>query len=87
MKIKKNNNTICAKLDESSILLNLDSGEYLQLNESGKEIWDLLDYTKNLNELVSNLSEKYSSDKNNIENDVLIFLKKAEENNLVKLSY
>ena len=64
MNIKKNKNTISAQLEKSIVLLNLESGEYIQLNESGKEIWDLLDDLTSIQDLIKKLEQVYPVDKN-----------------------
>lgn len=83
MIVKKNKNTISADLEKSTVLLNLDSGEYMQLNESGKEIWELLDNMTSIQDLIQKLAHIYSVDKKIIEEDVMTFIKNAEKNNLL----
>lgn len=85
MNIKKNKNTISAQLEKSIVLLNLESGEYIQLNESGKEIWDLLDDLTSIQDLIKKLEQVYPVDKKHIEKDVMTFLKNAEKNNLLSI--
>tara|TARA_B100001063_G_C16727032_1_gene537042 strand:+ start:487 stop:750 length:264 start_codon:yes stop_codon:yes gene_type:complete len=82
--IIKNPKCVSTSIEDSLIILNLDSGTYFEINKTGKEIWDLLNKTNSYDEIVTILKEKYP-DITQIDNSVKKFLKNSKELNF--LSY
>jgi len=46
-------------IDEEAVLLNLDTGHYYILNETGCRIWEMVDGRKTVEELAAQLCEEY----------------------------
>ncbi len=47
------------KLDDEMVLLNLDSGEYFGLNDTGTRVWELLSDGRSREEVVDCLTEEF----------------------------
>jgi hypothetical protein len=82
--IIKNPKCVSTSIEDSLIILNLDSGTYFEINKTGKEIWDLLNKINSSDEIITILKEKYP-DITHIDDSVKKFLKNSKELNF--LSY
>ena len=50
---------LARKLDDEMVLLNLDSGEYFGLNETGTRVWEMLADGRSREEVVDCLTEEF----------------------------
>ena len=50
---------LARKLDDEMVLLNLDSGEYFGLNDTGTRVWELLADGRSRDEVVDRLTEEF----------------------------
>jgi hypothetical protein len=50
---------LARKLDDEMVLLNLDSGEYFGLNDTGTRVWELLADGRSREEVVDRLTEEF----------------------------
>lgn len=50
---------LARKLDDEMVLLNLDSGEYFGLNDTGTRVWELLADGRTSDEVVDRLTEEF----------------------------
>jgi trimethylamine:corrinoid methyltransferase-like protein len=57
--IKKGNDTPWNAVDDEVVLLNLDSGYYYSLNESGRRIWELIDGKNKISDIARIICEEY----------------------------
>jgi methyltransferase-like protein len=51
-----------------------DMNSVYTLNETGAYIWEQIDGAKNVEEIISALTEEYDIDKQNAETDVFVFI-------------
>lgn len=85
-KYKKNSNCVSTKLNGEYVLLHLETGEYLKINESGAFIWDLLDKHMDSHMISTAVSERYEINLQQSQEDVAQFLSLATEKNILDLS-
>ena len=57
--IKKGEDTPWNVVDDEVVLLNLDTGHYYSLNESGRRIWELLDGNNSVPDVVRVICEEF----------------------------
>ena len=50
---------VSRKLDDEMVLLNLDSGEYFGLNDTGTRVWELLADGRSREEVIDHLIEEF----------------------------
>jgi myo-inositol-1-phosphate synthase len=81
--IKKNPDIACSKLDDEEVLLNVETGDYYTLNNTGSVLWEMLDSAKNVSELVDSFAKRYALDKDKAEVDVLRLLNDLAAEGLV----
>ncbi len=60
--LKKAPDTPWNVIDEEAVLLNLDSGHYYILNETGCRIWELLDGKKTVADITAHIYQEYEVD-------------------------
>ena len=73
-KIARSDNFVFNEVDGELVMMNIETGAYASLNETGKSIWTLLDAPKSLAEVVSSLVEEYEIDQATCEKEVLPFV-------------
>lgn len=84
MKYIKNNSMEFLDIDDENIVVyDPESGDTHYISETGKAILSLLDTEIEFDELVSQLWEAYSSERDEIESDVREFLDELVEKKVV----
>lgn len=71
-------------IDGEIVVMNLDSGEFFSLTETGKDIWELIDGQRSRDGIIAELAEAYSADFTDIAADVDSFLTELREAGLVE---
>lgn len=63
-----NKNCFCEEVDNSLFILNSETGQYHEVNSSGKQIISILDSNKlSIDEIISNINQfKYNLEKNDV---------------------
>lgn len=84
MRYKKNENVASAQLDNEICIFDPDEGSYLSLNETASEIWQMLVEPLEINEIMKKLTDIYEIDYQICHKDVISFLKKAKESNMIE---
>ena len=83
-KLQISENCVSEKLDDELIILDLESGLYHSLNETGYFIWkEINDKTPSYESLKKSISQKYKGE--NIFEDFDLFLKELKEKRLIFL--
>lgn len=59
LKVKRNDNFVFNEVDGELVMMNIETGGYVSLNESGKSIWNALEEPKNIQEIVQLLLAEY----------------------------
>ena len=87
MKIIKKTNNLETVFEDELVILNMDSGKYIQLNSSAKHIWKLLDKFKDVNKIKAELKDMFIVTDEELEHDVDDFIISAKEAELIEVSY
>ena len=87
MKIIKKTNNLETVFEDELVILNMDSGKYIQLNSSAKNIWKLLDKFKDVNKIKAELKDMFIVTDEELEHDVDDFIISAKEAELIEVSY
>jgi Coenzyme PQQ synthesis protein D (PqqD) len=77
------NNHFRADQDGSAIIMSISAGKFFSFDDIGFEIWDSIQDPVRVNDLVSNLAAKHNAPENVVLPDVLTFLNKLSENDLI----
>ena len=69
---------------EGAVLLHLETGAYHGLNPVGFAVWDLVDGTRSVAEIIEGVRDRVSSAPPELEADVMEFLESALSRGLVR---
>jgi hypothetical protein len=73
------------EVDNEVIILDTITEEYFSINEVGKDIWDLISKNQSLKAIKEELSLVYEIDENQLEVDILNFIKALNEKGLINI--
>lgn len=79
----RNENYIWRIIDGETIIMSPYGDKLYALNDVGTFIWELLDGSKTIDDIVSNILKDYDIEKNIVYNDVIRFIEKLLENNIL----
>ena len=83
--IYKSDDLLESLVDNEAVILGMESGKYIGLNEIGTEIWSRLDRPVKVAELISALTEIYDEDPGIITEQVLEFLNGLQNKSLIRV--
>ena len=83
LKIGFKKDVIFSDLEDEMIIMDMNSGKYFGLNETGAKIWSLFDKYGDLKEVVKALCEEYEISKEKCEKEVIRFLKRLQQKDLI----
>ena len=83
MKLSKNPKCIYKEVDNVGVILEPESGKFIELNKTALIIWNMLDKTNNLPDLKNKLFEMYETTES-LEQDVNVFINNALQANIIK---
>ena len=81
--ININENLFSTEINDTLIILNTDTGSYLELNSSAKFIWEKIEQEKNYQNVLKAITEEYELSETEAKNSLDKFLLKASEKNLL----
>ena len=84
--IARSDNFVFNEVDGELVMMNIETGAYASLNETGKSIWQLLDAPKNIADVVSALVDEYDIDQSTCEKEVLPFIENMVKSDVLVLS-
>ncbi|HEX3009587.1 MAG TPA: lasso peptide biosynthesis PqqD family chaperone [Bacteroidales bacterium] len=82
-KVKRNPALVTSNIDGEIVMMSVENGEYYGLDEIGTRIWDLLENSLLVNELVDKLIEEFEVGKEDCTRDTLEFLNDLLSRNLL----
>ena len=71
------------RVDDETVLLDLDSGSYFALNDVGARIWELCDGDRSVDDIVSTITAEYDVDTETARRDVVELLSMLAEEQLL----
>ncbi len=83
--VVKSEHCISTKMDNSTILLNLETGKYIKLNQSASIIWEKIEICTSIDHLKKLVSIQTGAPIKDIEADIESFLAEAELKKVIKI--
>ena len=80
---RTNPSVISTELELGAVLLNLDTKYYYNLNETGLKIWNLLNSSYSLSQIVLTLTKEYKIDLQRATTSLAQIIKQLEKENLI----
>lgn len=84
--IEKKSNLDVTELNGEKIMMNLERGEYLALNDVGSRIWEIIDEYVNVNDIINKLTNEYNIDFETCRKSVLEFLGSLNDAELIHIN-
>jgi rRNA processing protein Krr1/Pno1 len=81
--VSKNERVPWRIIEGEAILVKVDSGEVIHLNEVAAEIWRIIDGKRKISEIVDHIQKDFDVDKEQAEKDTLEFIQSLLNINLV----
>ena len=81
--ILKNERVPWRIIEGEAILVKVDSGEVIHLNEVAAEIWRIIDGKRKISEIVDHIQKDFDVDREQAEKDTFEFIKSLSNINLV----
>ncbi len=81
--ILKNERVPWRIIEGEAILVKVDSGEVIHLNEVAAEIWRIIDGKRKISEIVDHIQKDFDVDREEAEKDTLEFIQSLSDINLV----
>ena len=75
--ISKSKNCISTEMGEDAILLNLETGKYIKLNESALIIWKKIEGKIKISDLKQEVALYFKVESNEISDDIDLFIDEA----------
>lgn len=76
----------CTELDGDIVMMDLDKGEYFMLNPVANSIWENIESPIAVSDLISNLMTEYEVDEKTCYLNVIDFLGKLNDSNLLVIN-
>ena len=76
---------IVSDMGEEKVMLSVDSGKYYNFGDVGGRIWELMEESITINQLVTSLMDIYDVEQIQCEQQVFSFLEQLLEENLIEL--
>ena len=83
--VVKSEHCISSKLDNNTILLNLETGKYIKLNHSASIIWEKIGTCTSIDHLKKLVATESGVPMKDIEADIESFLVEAELKKVIKI--
>ncbi|AZZ94472.1 PqqD family peptide modification chaperone [Hahella sp. KA22] len=75
---------VSCSVDKGIVVMNVNAGEFYDLNHSASDVWRLLDTPTKVSTLCERLRETFNVDVERCEKDVLNLLNRLQEKGVVK---
>ena len=82
--IKQSTGIITQNLEEDTVMANIDSGRYFGVDSTAKFIWEQLATAITVENICKKVLEEYDIDTETCEREVLLFVQKLADENLLE---
>jgi hypothetical protein len=83
--ITRADNKVAADVGDETVILDIESGYYFQLNKSGARIWNLLEARMPVAELCAKVEAAFDVDSHTCRTEIAEFLGLMQEKRLVRI--
>ncbi len=81
--VSKAERVMDSTVDKEAVILGIESGQYIGLNETGTRIWELIDHPLRIVEIIDQLEMEFDAPREIIRGEVLAFLADLETKSLI----
>jgi hypothetical protein len=76
---------LISELGDEMVMMDIESGNYIGLNQTGRVIWELIEQPIKVDELVKQLLDRYDTSYNECCQDTLEYLNKMNEQKILSI--
>ena len=76
---------VSSNLDGETVMMSVENGKYYGMDAIGSRVWALIKQPRSVSELCDILLREFNVARERCEKDVLIFLNKLAEDNLIRI--
>ncbi len=80
---RKKEGLLVSELGNEMVMMDIDSGNYIGLNETGRAIWELIEEPVKVDDLIKQLMTKYDISFDDCSKDTLEYLNKMDEQKIL----
>ena len=81
----RNDENAVRQIEDVVFVMNPDTSELHSFNDVGHRVWDLVDGSRTVATIVAAIADEYEVDRQTAENDVLEFLQKLQDKDVVRI--
>lgn len=81
--LTRNDSMVFTDLDDTIVMMDVDEGQYYELDPIAARIWELIEDGSTVGEICDALAEQYEVDPQECQQDTLEFLQTATERGIV----
>lgn len=70
-------------IEDEAVIVDINSGNVIQLNEAGSEVWASIDGKRNVKEIVKCICDSFEVDEKKAQSDIIDFSEKLSEKGLI----
>jgi hypothetical protein len=85
-KIKRKPNILTSTIEDQTIMMDLEQGNYYDLNIVGSRIWDLIEKEISVKDICSILLSEYNVEEKHCKMAVITFLKEMQKEGIISVS-
>jgi len=82
--IKRKDGWLAAQVGEELVMMSVDSGVYIGLNDVGARVWDLIETPRDLAEICSTLADEFETTPEVCRPEVEAFLAQLEQRGAIR---
>ena len=79
----RNNNTVCGRLHNELVMMDIKRGKYYSLNQVATHIWDMLDQPQSIENICAKLLTEFQVQEEQCYTDVKNYLTEMQKKGLV----
>ena len=83
-RVRRNERTAWRIIEDEGVLVDSDKGNIIHLNETGAEIWKILNESRSVSEIVTHVRDTFNVDAETAERDTLEFLEDLVKNGVAE---
>ncbi len=83
LKIRINEKCVYSDIEGKTIILNVETGKYLELNSTATKIWELMEKYQDFMSILNGLVEEFDASEQQLKEDLKEFVTESEEKGLI----
>jgi hypothetical protein len=83
--VARNEDIIFSNMDDETVMMSIEKGEYYGINPVGRRIWELLETPVTVAGICEVLGNEYNVSPEQCRNEVLAFLTQMSEKDIIKV--